>query len=108
METLPVSDHSEDGAGKAGRWTTDEHQLFLQAFYKYGKNWKKLGSIITTRCILQIRTLIQKYLLKLQRALHMPDKVLTPEQKALLEMHMVFSILSKKIIFNYLTKYYFF
>ena len=89
METLPYAENCTDGNGNAGRWTSSEHQLFIDGFHKYGKDWRKLGTIITSRTVLQIRTHAQKYLLKLQRALRNPNKVLTPEQMELISKHSV-------------------
>lgn len=34
---------------KEGRWTDEEHQLFLDAAEKYGNNWRKIHEIVTTR-----------------------------------------------------------
>ena len=44
----------------SGRWTTDEHQLFLQGVQLYGREWKKMQPLIKTRSIVQIRTHAQK------------------------------------------------
>ena len=32
-----------------GRWTKEEHILFIEALNKYGKNWKKAEEYIKTR-----------------------------------------------------------
>ncbi len=48
--------------GKAeGRWTMDEHKLFIVGLKKFGKNWKKLEGFIETRTSSQIRSHAQKY-----------------------------------------------
>ena len=44
----------------SGRWTTEEHQLFLQGVQLYGREWKKMQPLIKTRSIVQIRTHAQK------------------------------------------------
>lgn len=49
-----------------GRWTPEEHQLFLDGLEKHGKSWKKIAQMIQTRTLVQIRTHAQKYLQKQQ------------------------------------------
>lgn len=49
-----------------GRWTQEEHAIFLQGLQKYGKSWKKISQMIPTRTLVQIRTHAQKYLQKKQ------------------------------------------
>jgi SHAQKYF class myb-like DNA-binding protein len=58
------------GGGKRdpGRWTTEEHLLFLKGLELYGKSWKKISEIVRTRTVVQIRTHAQKYLIKLDKA----------------------------------------
>jgi len=51
-----------------GRWTKEEHNIFLEGLQLYGKEWKKLAGMIKTRTVVQIRTHAQKYFQKLQRA----------------------------------------
>lgn len=51
-----------------GRWTREEHQLFIKGLEMYGKGWKKIASLIKTRTVVQIRTHAQKYFLKLSKA----------------------------------------
>lgn len=52
---------------KTGRWTLEEHNLFLQGLSLYGKIWKKIALHVQTRSVVQIRTHAQKYFLKLQK-----------------------------------------
>lgn len=63
---------SGDGAGDSkestGRWTRDEHLLFIKGLEMYGKGWKKIAGLIKTRTVVQIRTHAQKYFLKLAKA----------------------------------------
>jgi SHAQKYF class myb-like DNA-binding protein len=51
-----------------GRWTTEEHHLFLQGLEQHGKGWKKIASLIKSRTVVQIRTHAQKYFQKLAKA----------------------------------------
>ena len=51
-----------------GRWTNEEHILFLQGLSQHGKSWKKISEVVKTRTVVQIRTHAQKYLIKLEKA----------------------------------------
>ena len=37
-----------------GRWTAEEHRLFLQGQEQYGKDWKKIAQLIKSRTLTQI------------------------------------------------------
>lgn len=54
--------------GDLGRWTREEHMLFIKGLEMYGKGWKKIAGLIKTRTVVQIRTHAQKYFLKLSKA----------------------------------------
>jgi SHAQKYF class myb-like DNA-binding protein len=60
------------GAEHTGRWTKKEHELFLEALKKYGKEWKKVAAMVKTRTVVQTRTHAQKYFQKVQKYIH-PD-----------------------------------
>ena len=51
----------------AGRWTQDEHKLFLEGLEKYQKQWKLIADLVKTRTVVQIRTHAQKYFQKLNK-----------------------------------------
>jgi len=51
----------------SGRWTEEEHQLFLNGLEMYGREWKKIAGIIPTRTVVQIRTHAQKYFQRLTK-----------------------------------------
>jgi SHAQKYF class myb-like DNA-binding protein len=55
-------------AENTGRWTAEEHRLFLQGLEQHGKGWKKIASLIKSRTVVQIRTHAQKYFQKLAKA----------------------------------------
>ncbi len=58
---LPGNEHT-------GRWTRKEHELFLDALKKYGKEWKKVASAVKTRTVVQTRTHAQKYFQKVHKS----------------------------------------
>lgn len=53
------------GEETIGRWTHDEHRLFLEGIMLYGKDWKKMQPLIKTRTLVQIRTHAQKVFKKI-------------------------------------------
>lgn len=73
VEELSSSNNSNTTTSKsrsdpAGRWTTEEHQLFLDGLQKFGHSWKNIATMIPNRSVVQIRTHAQKYLIKLKKA----------------------------------------
>ncbi|CAN0194456.1 unnamed protein product, partial [Ectocarpus sp. 13 AM-2016] len=56
------------GTEQTGRWTKAEHELFLKALKKYGKEWKRVACMVRTRTVVQTRTHAQKYFQKLTKA----------------------------------------
>ncbi|OQS02731.1 Zinc (Zn2)-Iron (Fe2) Permease (ZIP) Family [Thraustotheca clavata] len=52
-----------------GRWTTEEHNLFLDGLRKYGRQWYNVVKLVKTRSVTQIRTHAQKYFVKQEKAL---------------------------------------
>lgn len=66
---LHTTTHPQNTAKKdPGRWSAEEHMLFLQGLQIHGKSWKKISEIVKTRTVVQIRTHAQKYLIKLEKA----------------------------------------
>ncbi len=49
-----------------GRWSKEEHDLFLSGLQTHGKDWKSISNIVCTRSHIQIRTHAQKYFLKMK------------------------------------------
>ncbi|GBG31880.1 Myb family DNA-binding protein, SHAQKYF family [Hondaea fermentalgiana] len=52
----------------AGRWTHEEHSIFLEGLKLHGKEWKKISDMIQTRTVVQIRTHAQKYFQKVAKS----------------------------------------
>lgn len=60
--------HARPGdKGFNGRWTREEHEMFLKALNEYGREWKKVAKKIKTRSSAQIRSHAQKYFQKLAK-----------------------------------------
>jgi SHAQKYF class myb-like DNA-binding protein len=53
---------------KCGRWTDEEHKVFVRGLRKHGKNWSIISQMVRTRTTVQVRTHAQKYFIKQQRA----------------------------------------
>lgn len=70
MATATAATSGAPGAQgeNTGRWTAEEHALFLQGLDQHGKGWKKIASLIKSRTVVQIRTHAQKYFQKLAKA----------------------------------------
>ena len=66
LQKSDIMSHSEDGKC-GGRWTLEEHENFLIGLAKYGREWKKIQSLISTRTPAQIRSHAQKHFLKLSK-----------------------------------------
>lgn len=56
-----------------GRWTNEEHQLFLEGLKIHKKQWKLIAELIKTRTVVQIRTHAQKYFQKLLKSAKSED-----------------------------------
>jgi len=72
MATAATAQSAGGQAGSSGentgRWTAEEHNLFLQGLELHGKGWKKIAGLIKSRTVVQIRTHAQKYFQKLAKA----------------------------------------
>ena len=53
---------------KIGRWSEEEHKVFLEGLTKHGKQWKIIAGMIGTRTVVQVRTHAQKYFQRMERA----------------------------------------
>lgn len=66
--TASSGGQSGSNGENTGRWTAEEHNLFLQGLELHGKGWKKIAGLIKSRTVVQIRTHAQKYFQKLAKA----------------------------------------
>eukprot|EP01033_Poteriospumella_lacustris_P003337 gene3336-2465_t len=62
---LKLDDFEKGSKHDSGRWTSEEHRLFLEGVMLYGKDWKKMQPLIKTRSLVQIRTHAQKVFKKI-------------------------------------------
>jgi len=67
MKTTGKVNTHAGGKATNGRWTREEHELFLKALNEYGREWKKVAKKIKTRSSAQIRSHAQKYFQKLSK-----------------------------------------
>lgn len=67
-ETSSAEKQQQEASGYAsGRWTTEEHEIFISCLQQYGREWKKIAYKVPTRTPAQIRSHAQKYLSKLSK-----------------------------------------
>lgn len=50
-----------------GRWTDAEHNRFIEALRRFGKDWYRVEEFIGTRSSAQIRSHAQKFCTKLEK-----------------------------------------
>ena len=58
----------EAGKENRGRWTEEEHRIFLEALEKHGKGWRIIAALIGTRTVVQVRSHAHTYFQKLAKA----------------------------------------
>lgn len=63
----PYPSPSPRASRNSGRWTSEEHALFLNGVELYGKCWKRIADFIPTRTIVQVRTHAQKHFQRLEK-----------------------------------------
>jgi SHAQKYF class myb-like DNA-binding protein len=63
----PSRESANTGREKVGRWTDEEHQVFLEGLEMHGKQWKVIAGMIGTRTVVQVRTHAQKYFQRVDR-----------------------------------------
>ena len=73
-EEGPAECQVGEGGNNIGRWSQQEHNQFLEGLEKFGKDWRKISTIVKfnylvnkqvpTRTLIQIRTHAQKYFQK--------------------------------------------
>ena len=73
------------GSEATGRWTKSEHEMFLKALRKFGKEWKKVAAMVKTRTVVQTRTHAQKYFQKLQKREQTGEVIDQPSERCLKE-----------------------
>ena len=69
-EGIAINDANICAQERTGRWSKEEHDVFLSALQLYGKDWKKIAADIKTRTVVQTRTHAQKYFMKLLKKLN--------------------------------------
>ena len=84
LEAPDVALISEMGRGSrpGGRWTEQEHATFLSALQKYGRSWKVIQPLISTRSVEQVRWQSCRGACDLLRAFARPRRTPAPHARA--------------------------
>jgi len=53
---------------KLGKWNKTEHDRFMKALQKYGKNWTLIQKSVSTRSLAQVRSHAQKLFLSMSKS----------------------------------------
>jgi len=85
-EQLDIHVPEASGKENTGRWTEEEHQLFIQGLRLHKKQWKQIAELIKTRTVVQIRTHAQKYFQKLMKRAGGDESLGEKEVSDLLEL----------------------
>ena len=78
-KSKPLASSSSSKKLSTGRWSQQEHALFLEGVKLYGKDWKKVQELVGTRSSTQARSHAQKVLAKPDGFLEMPYPPKKPE-----------------------------
>ena len=57
----------ESNSSLQGRWTNEEHKLFVEGIRLFKRDWRSIENHIGTRTCSQIRSHAQKYYMRLER-----------------------------------------
>ncbi len=58
---------AKDRNSKLGKWNKTEHEKFMKALQKYGKNWSLIQKAVSTRTLAQVRSHAQKLFLSMTK-----------------------------------------
>ena len=64
-----------------GRWTKEEHEKFVEALKKYGKNWKMVEKCLETRSGAQIRSHAQKFFNRIDKLTKVNNENIPPSHQ---------------------------
>ena len=55
-----VKRSAREEANVSGRWSADEHRLFLRGLEMHGKDYKKIAALVKTRNVTQVKAHARK------------------------------------------------
>jgi SHAQKYF class myb-like DNA-binding protein len=61
-------------------WTEEEHNRFIEALKKFGRDWRRIEAFVGTKTVIQIRSHAQKYFEKIKKT-NRADEIPPPRPK---------------------------
>jgi SHAQKYF class myb-like DNA-binding protein len=77
-----VSSYRSTSATRTGRWSPEEHLLFLRGIAQHGRHWEKVAKGVATRTTVQVRSHAQKYFKKLVKKERADDSTYTSTSRS--------------------------
>ena len=79
-EEIIPSSKASDSEFNFGRWTDEEHHLFIKGILEFGSEWKMVQKIIKTRSSIQARSHAQKFFLKINNGIKRKNLSIEPDE----------------------------
>jgi SHAQKYF class myb-like DNA-binding protein len=90
---------NQDLKFNTGRWSSEEHQKFIEAMFLYGNEWKRVQQHIKTRSSTQARSHAQKFFIRLRKKFldDGEDLVIANENKIAVRNEKIFSWIKENV-----------
>jgi SHAQKYF class myb-like DNA-binding protein len=108
-ESIPVIEHffpneikskqeNQEFKFNTGRWSSEEHQKFIEAMFLYGNEWKRVQVHIKTRSSTQARSHAQKFFIRLRKKfLDDGDDISSSENKIAIRNEKIFCWIKENV-----------
>ena len=96
LNNIPKNNQNNEENILTGKWSDEEHELFIEGILKYGNEWKKVQQIIKTRNSAQARSHAQKFIMKIKKNFKLDENNTNIKEKNKIIDKIINSILPKK------------